>query len=392
MIPYGRQSISQEDIDCVAEVLRSDWLTQGPWVERFEENLAETCGARYAVAVANGTAALHVACLAAGVLPGDTVAVPTMTFAATANSALYCGAEPLLVDIDSATLNVSPSSLEKVCCEREIKAIVPVHFAGLPCDIEQISTVARKSGALVIEDACHALGARWCHSSGSWRKIGDCSNSDMVCFSFHPVKHITTGEGGAILTNREDLYERLKLFRTHGITKDKSRLEHNEGPWYYEMQELGYNYRISDFQCALGWSQLNHLKAWVARRREIAARYRLAFAGLPYISMQIEDSDRESSYHLFVIQVPYRKLFFEKLRDSGVGAQVHYIPIHFHPYYRDRFGYAPGSFPNAEKYYSEAVSLPIFPAMTDNDVDRVIESVKEIGCALQLSTASAIAR
>jgi len=391
MIPYGRQSISQEDIDCVAEVLQSDWLTQGPWVERFEESLAEACGARFAVAVANGTAALHIACLAAGVLPGDAVAVPTMSFAATANCAVYCGAEPLFVDIDAATLNVSRLSLEKVCCEREIKAIVPVHFAGLPCDIEQISTVARKSGALVIEDACHALGARWCDSSGTWRKIGDCSNSEMVCFSFHPVKHITTGEGGAILTNSEDLYERLKLFRTHGITKDRCRLEHNDGPWYYEMQEVGYNYRITDFQCALGWSQLNNLKGWVARRRDIAARYRMAFAELSYISMQPELSGRESSYHLFVIRVPYRKLFFEKLRDSGVGVQVHYIPIHFHPYYRDRFGYARGAFPNAEKYYSEAISLPIFPAMTDEDIDRVIESVKEIGCALQLSAPSAIA-
>ena len=388
MIPYGRQTISQDDIDSVVEVLRSDWLTQGPWVERFEERLAAICGAGFAVAVANGTAALHLACLAAGVSPGDAVAVPTITFVASANCAVFCGAEPVLIDIDAETLNLSPLCLERICRKRKIKAIVPVHFAGLPCDIEQISRIARQSGALIIEDACHALGARWRDSRGSWRRIGDPSQSDMVCLSFHPVKHITTGEGGAVLTNSAALYEKLRQLRTHGITKDPHCLEMNEGPWYYEMQELGYNYRITDFQCALGWSQLRNLDSWVSRRRSIASRYRRAFSDLGYIFTQIQPDDKECSYHLFVIGVPDRKRFFLKLRALGLGVQVHYIPVHFHPYYRNRFGYRQGEFPNAERYYAGAISLPMFPLMTDDDVDSVIGAVKRTGAELGLDSAA----
>lgn len=378
MIPYGRQSISEKDIQAVVEVLRSDWLTQGPWVQRFEEKLARACGARFAVAVANGTAALHLACLAAGLGPGDRVAVPALTFVASANCALYCGAQPLLLDIDPRRLVLDSRALahaqqpEKVC-----KAVVPVHFAGLPCPMQEIHEWAQRAGAVVIEDACHALGARWRDSAGTWRQVGDCSHSDMACLSFHPVKHITTGEGGAILTNRADLDEKLRVLRTHGIVKEPGRLIQPDGDWYYEMQVLGFNYRITDLQCALGYSQLDELPAWVARRRVVAHRYRHEFRELPGIGLQDEPEGFESSYHLFVIQVARRREFFRRLREKGLGVQVHYIPVHLQPFYQQRFGYRPGDFPVAESYYASAISLPLFPGLRDDEAETVIRLVKE---------------
>ena len=388
MIPYGRQTISEKDVEAVAKVLRSDWLTQGPWVKRFEERLAECCGARFAVAVSSGTAALHLACLAAGIGPGDCVAVPTLTFVASANCALYCGGQPVLADVDSKTLILNSQSLAAIRPrQKKWKAVIPVHFAGLPCDMEEIQRWARQEGALVIEDACHALGARWKDSRGVWHRVGDCSCSDLTCFSFHPVKHITTGEGGAILTNNPELYAKLEVLRTHGITKDPGRLIRCDGGWYYEMQALGFNYRITDFQCALGFSQLDELPAWVARRRAIADRYREAFCSLCYMAFQDEPPGFESSYHLFVVRVPRRREVFQRLREKGLGVQVHYIPMHLQPYYQERLGYRAGDFPSAESYYEAAISLPVFPAMTDEEVKTVITLVQETAQELGIETA-----
>jgi UDP-4-amino-4,6-dideoxy-N-acetyl-beta-L-altrosamine transaminase len=392
MLPYGRQSIAEDDIEAVIEVLRSDWLTQGPAVERFEQELAAACGARYAVAVANGTAALHLACLAAGLGPGDVALAPSLTFVASANCALYCGARPVLLDIDSQTLDIDAAAGDSACQMQRVKVVVPVHFGGLPCDMERISASARRAGAVVIEDACHALGARWRSSDGFWHQVGDCSHSNMVCFSFHPVKHITTGEGGAILTNDAQLCEQLRLLRTHGITRATERLTRDDGPWYYEMQALGFNYRITDLQCALGYAQLRKLRGWVARRRQIAARYRSTLSQLPYIGLQAASEGRESSYHLFVIQVPGREEFYRHLRENGLGVQVHYVPIHLQPYYREHFGYKAGDLPKAEAYYRCAVSIPIFPAMSDEDVERVVRTVLSVGREMGLEQAREMAQ
>ncbi len=390
MLPYARQSIDDDDINAVIEVLRSDWLTQGPAIERFETELAAACGARHAVAVSSGTAALHLACVAAGVQPGDAVLAPTLTFVASANAAVYCGAEPVLLDIDPDTLTLDSAAVVQACRQRAVKAVIPVHFGGLPCAMESIHAAARRAGAFIIEDACHALGARWRDSGGVWRRVGDCSHSDMACFSFHPVKHITTGEGGAILTNDAETALRLRSLRSHGITRDARRLARSDGPWYYEMQTLGFNYRLTDIQCALGHAQLQKLSGWVRRRRHIAQRYRQALSPLGYLRMQNEPAGYESSCHLFVIRVPRRAEFFQKLRSRGIGVQVHYIPVHLQPFYRARFGYHAGQFPSAEEYYSRAISLPLFPAMSDADVDRVIEAViqtaQEIGLRARSAT------
>lgn len=384
MIPYGRQSLTEADFQVVLEALHADWITQGPWVERFEQRLAAMCGARFAVAASNGTAALHLAALAAGIGEGDTVAVPTLTFVASANCVLYCGGRPMLLDVSPDTLNLDVQALEGLSGQaKNLKAVIPVHFGGLPCDMESIYRIAKKRDAVVIEDACHALGARWKDSSGTWRSVGSCSHSDMACFSFHPVKHITTGEGGAILTNSEDLYQKLKTLRTHGIVKDPAELPADSGAWYYEMRTLGFNYRITDFQCALGVSQLGRLSDWVARRRAIAARYQSAFRDLPWIRCQQEPDGLESSYHLMVVEVEKRQAFFARLRERGLGVQVHYIPVHLQPYYRQRFGYGPGDCPHAEAYYEKAISLPLFPALTDEQVDSVVavvtETARELG-------------
>jgi perosamine synthetase len=385
MIPYGRQTILEKDIQAVQDVLRSNWLTQGPWIERFEEKLAQFCGARFAVAVSSGTAALHLACLAGGITQGDTAAVPTMTFAASANCVLYCSGRPILLDICPNTLELNPDRLADLCKrEHGLRAVIPVHFAGLPCSMELIHSLSRDRGAIIIEDACHALGALWRDSRGDRHRVGDCSHSDMACFSFHPVKHITTGEGGAILTNSVELFEKIKILRSHGIVKNASQLPPESGAWYYEMKTLGFNYRITDFQCALGFCQLDHLGDWVARRREIADRYRAAFAGLPYMRLQREPPGFESSYHLFVIQVAKRKEFFYRLREKGINVQVHYLPVHLQPYYQESFGWHAGDFPYAERYYERAISLPMYPSLSDEQLDSVIARVKETGEELGL--------
>ena len=370
-IPYGRQCIEQDDIDAVVEVLRSDYVTTGPAVTDFEKAVAEYTGAKYAVAVANGTAALHVACLAAGLTEGDEVITTPITFAASANCALYCGATPVFADIEADTYNIDPVEIEKKITERT-KAIIAVHFTGQPCKMDEIHAIAKKHNLLVIEDAAHALGADY-----KGKKIG--SISDMTTFSFHPVKHITTGEGGMITTNSKELYERLILFRSHGITRNEEMLTKNEGGWYYEQLDLGYNYRITDIQCALGISQMKKLDRFVARRREIAARYDKAFAEVEQIITPKQEEGCNNSWHLYVIQVTgqERKEVFDQLRAKNIGVNVHYIPVYKHPYYQQN-GYSEVCCKNGEQYYERAISLPMYPLLSAEEQDYVIEAVKEI--------------
>lgn len=378
-IPYGRQTIDEEDIRAVVDVLRSDRLTQGPAVDAFEEALAAYCGARYAVACASGTAALHLAYQTAGLGPGDLVMTSPNTFAATGNAALFLGAKPVFADIDPATFNLSPSEIDKTLsalqAERDhLKAIVPVHYAGTPCDMESIAKIAERHRLLVIEDGCHALGASYAD-----KKIGGLS--DMTVFSFHPVKTITTGEGGAIVTNREDYYQRLKRLRSHGIERTDF-LEASHGDWYHEIQELGYNYRMTDLQAALGRSQLKKVDRFVARRREIAALYHTAFNGNPYFDLPVEAACSVSSYHLYPIRLKdslkaHKKDVFHLLREKGLGVQVHYLPVYWHPVYR-KMGYRKGLCPAAENFYQREISLPIFPAMTQQEVTYVIETVDRV--------------
>jgi perosamine synthetase len=385
-LPYGHHSIDESDIQAVVDVLRSDRVTQGPAVEAFEVALGDFCGAAHVVAVSSGTAALHLACLAAGLKTGDELVTSPLTFVASANCALYCGARPRFVDIDANTLNLSPDGLETLLQGQEgkarVKVALPVHFGGLPSEMERIEQIARTSGATIIEDASHALGSKWQDTSGTWHRVGSCSHSDMAVLSFHPVKHITSGEGGAILTNDAELFEKVKDLRTHGIVKDAERLGSVDGPWYYEMQELGYNYRISDIQCALGESQLKKIAGWVDRRRAIASRYEEAFECVDDVETGIEPSWARSAHHLFVIlvseQAPFgRKALYEELHKRDIGVQVHYVPVHLQPYYREHFGFSEGDFPVAEDYYNRCLSLPIYPTLSDEEVDRVIDSVHQ---------------
>ncbi|MNX53254.1 UDP-4-amino-4-deoxy-L-arabinose--oxoglutarate aminotransferase [compost metagenome] len=376
-IPYGRQWISEEDIAAVVEALRSDWLTQGPLVTRFEEALAEAVGARFAVAVANGTAALHLAALAAGFGPGDEVITTPNTFAASANCVLYAGGKPVFADIDPETYCLDPEAV-RARLSPATKGLIPVHFAGQPCDMGALSAIARERGLTVIEDAAHAIGASY-EVDGATYRVGSCAHSAMTIFSFHPVKHVTTGEGGAITTNDPALYQKLVQLRTHGITRDPDRLMRHEGPWYYEMQELGFNYRLTDFQCALGLQQLKRLDAFVARRRAIADAYDQAFGTETELIVPIERAGATSSYHLYVVQfrTADRRKAFERLRELGLGVNVHYIPVHLQPYYARELGCRPGDCPQAETYYARAVSLPMYPGMTDAEVARVIAAVKQ---------------
>lgn len=392
-IPYGRQSIDDADIEAVVKVLKSDYLTTGPAVEAFEKKVADYVGAKYAVAVSNGTAALHVACLAAGIGEGDEVITTPITFAASANCVLYCGGTPVFADIDPDTYNISPEELEKKITSRT-KAIIPVHYTGQPCDMDAILEIAHKHNLLVVEDGAHALGAVY-----KGKKIG--SIADMTCFSFHPVKPVTTGEGGMIVTDNEELYRRLVLYRSHGITRDKDMMQQYEeqlqqssdpalqeaadmlrgdvidpGGWYYQQLELGYNYRITDISCALGASQMDKLDRFLERRRQIAKKYDEAFADIPQIKTPWQQEGCQSGWHLYMIQTMERsrREVFDGLRQAGIGVNVHYIPVYRHPYYQ-RNGYAGVHCLNAEAFYQRAISLPIFPGLTGQQQDYVIEHV-----------------
>lgn len=372
-IPYGRQRIDDDDIRAVVEVLRSDWITTGPAVDRFERLLSETAGAAHAVAVSSGTAALHAAVFALGIGPGDEVIVPAMTFAASANCVVYQGGTPVFCDVLPGTLCVDPEDAARRITPRT-KALVAVDFAGQPCDYGRLRALAREGGLALVADACHSLGAEY-----GGKRAG--SLGDLNAFSFHPVKNITTGEGGAVLTDDAESARRMRCFRNHGIDTDQ-RERAERGTWYYEMRALGYNYRITDFQCALGASQLAKLPAWLGRRREIARRYDRAFADEPAVKPLDSAPGVLHAYHLYVVRVDAggagagRAAFFSALRERGIGVNVHYLPVHLHPYYRRRYGTGPGLCPVAEAAYERILSLPLHPGMSDADVERVIGAVR----------------
>ena len=368
-IPYGRQSIDEKDIQAVVDVLKSDYLTTGLKLPEFEKKVAGYVGAKYAVAVSNGTAALHAACFAAGINKGDEVITTPFTFAASANCILYCGAKAVFADIDNKTYNISPEEIAKKITPHT-KAVIPVHYAGQPCDMDAVYDIAEKYNLIVIQDAAHALGAVY-----KGKKIG--SMPGMATLSFHPVKHITTGEGGMVLTDNEDYYQRLLLFRSHGITRDIRQLHKDGGGWYYEQQALGYNYRITDIQCALGISQMDRLDSFISRRRLLAGRYDEAFKDIKGITTPYQAEGCNSSWHLYTIQVENRREAFDRLREAGIGVNVHYIPVYMHPYYRGH-GYSDVKCGNAEEVYSHIISLPLYPGLTGQQQDYVIGKVIEV--------------
>lgn len=371
MIPYGRQTIEEDDIQAVVDVLRSDYLTTGPMIAKFEKSVADYVGAKYAVAISNGTSALHAACFAAGIGAGDEVITTPITFAASANCVLYCGGTPVFADIDEKTYNIDPEDIKRKITPKT-KAIIAVHMAGQPCDMDAIHKIAREHNLLVIEDAAHALGSEY-HG----KKVG--TLSDMTTFSFHPVKPITTGEGGMIVTDNEELYKKMVLFRSHGITRDTSMMMKDEGPWYYEQLDLGYNYRMTDIQCALGISQMKKLDRFLNRRRTLVKRYDEAFKNCENIVTPYQLPDTNSGWHLYIIQVKNynRRAVFEQLRAEGIGVNVHYVPVYKHPYYQEN-GYKDVCCEKAEELYSHMISLPLYPGMTDAQQDEVIEKVRRI--------------
>lgn len=383
MIPYGRQDINQADIDAVVEVLRSDFLTQGPQVPRFEQKLADYCGAKHAVAVNSATSALHLACLALGLGPGDWLWTSPITFVASANCGLYCGAKVDFVDIDPRSYNLCPRALEHklIVAEREgrlPKVVVPVHLCGEPCDMQAIYALAQRFGFRIIEDASHAIGGKY-----KSEPVGNCRYSDITVFSFHPVKIITTAEGGTATTNNAALAERMALLRSHGITRDQARMTHEpDGSWYYEQVELGFNYRMTELQAALGVSQMDRLDNYVARRHELARRYDALLADLP-VATPWRHVDSYSGLHLYVIRLQLsgcartHREVFESLREQGIGVNLHYIPVHIQPYYQ-AMGFRPGDFPEAERYYTEAISLPMYPALSEAQQDTVVSAFSKI--------------
>jgi UDP-4-amino-4,6-dideoxy-N-acetyl-beta-L-altrosamine transaminase len=383
MIPYGRQDISDADVEAVVATLRSDWLTQGPAVPRFEAEFARRCNATHAVAASNATASLHIACLALGLGPGDLLWTTPNTFVASANCARYCGADVDFVDIDPRTYNMSVAVLEtKLAAARAAgrvpKIVVPVHFAGQACEMRAMRRLADEYGFRIIEDASHAVGADYGNAP-----VGDCQFSDVAVFSFHPVKIITTGEGGMATTNDAALASRMATLRTHGITRDPQQMiGESQGPWYYQQIALGLNYRMTDIQAALGASQLTRLSQFVERRRELARRYDELLARMP-VTRPWQHPDTRSAWHLYVVRVEQRRTgrarrdVFEGLRKAGIGVNVHYIPVHLQPYYRD-LGFRAGMFPEAERYYDEAITLPLFATMTDAEQDTVVSALAQV--------------
>lgn len=378
-IPYGRQSVSEEDVQAVAAVLRSDYLTQGPAVEEFERALCERTGAAHCVAVANGTAALHLAVAALELPPGSAGITSPLTFAASANCMAYCGCVPRFADIDAETFCLSPPAVERELAP-DTRLLIPVHFAGRACDMPALAALARPRGLRIIEDAAHAIGSEYPDGG----RVGDGRHSDLTIFSFHPVKTVTTGEGGAVATNDPELYERLKLLRSHGITKDPARLSRNPGPWYYEMQKLGFNYRLTDLQAALGLSQLKRLDIFRRRRLEIVRAYNQAFRELPWLKIPCERDEDRYCYHLYAARLDWTALgksraeAMAELRARKILTQVHYIPVHVQPFYRQTYGTQEGRFPVAEAFYEQELSLPLYPAMSDDDVARVVAAVRAL--------------
>lgn len=381
LLPYGRQWIDNEDITAVVNVLNSDWLTTGPKVDEFERLFAETVGSKNAVAVSNGTAALHAAMFALGIGPGDEVIVPPMTFAATANCIVYQGGTPVFADVNSETLLLDPEQVE-LKITPQTKAIIAVDYAGHPCDYDRLQEIAESHNIPLVDDACHALGGSY-----NGRPVG--SLADLNTFSMHPVKHITSGEGGVITTDNVEIASKMRIFRNHGISSN-----HNQralsGSWYYEINELGYNYRLTDFQCALGISQLKKVAMWVDKQQQIAEKYDDAFSHIHEIKPLGLQKGVSHAYHLYVIRLNLEKIqtnramTFKALRSEGIGVNVHYIPVHFHPFYRKCFGTKKGLCPMAEKAYEEIISLPIFPKMDDNDVNDVIDAVEKVIRAFSL--------
>ncbi len=376
-IPYGKQNITQQDIDAVVETLSSDFLTQGPKIAQFEKEFADYIGCKFAIAVSNGTAALHLAAIALGVSASSRVITTPITFAASANCILYCGGEIVFCDIHPETYLLDLDKLERLLIGKPTgyyQGVVPVDFGGYPFDLERLRYLAARFKFWILEDACHAPGAYFSDSKGNKRYCGDGSLAELAIFSFHPVKHIATGEGGMITTNDHELYQKLLLLRTHGITKEPAFLMENHGRWYYEMQTLGYNYRLTDFQAALGVSQLKRAEKGILRRREIAALYDRSFQNLP-ITLQNVPSNVGHAYHLYVVQVENRLKFYNYLHENNIKVQVHYIPVHIMPYYKS-IGWNKGDFPVAENYYDKCVSLPMYPTLTQDELDYIILKVK----------------
>lgn len=380
MIYYGHQHITEKDIQAVERVLHSDWLTQGPAIEAFEKKVANYCGAKYAVAVTNATSALHIACKAAGLGEGDVLWTSPITFTASANCGRYCGADVDFVDIDDKTYNMSVAELRHKLeiAVKKPKIVIPVHLAGQSCDMEAIKALADEYGFKIIEDASHATGADYKNT-----KVGSCCYSDMTVFSFHPVKIVTTGEGGIVLTNNKELYEKLKLYRSHGITRDSDLMtQEADGPWYYQQIELGFNYRMTDMQAALGCSQMDSLDEFVARRRYLVKRYNEKLKDLP-LRTPYQDEATNPSWHIYIIRVDFTKVklskkeIFARMRDRGIVLNLHYIPVHTQPYYQ-KLGFQKGDFPVSEKYYEEAITLPLYYDLTDEQQDGVIEALKEV--------------
>ncbi|WP_319416101.1 UDP-4-amino-4,6-dideoxy-N-acetyl-beta-L-altrosamine transaminase [Marispirochaeta aestuarii] len=377
-INYGRQWIDDNDVDEVIKALKSDYLTQGPAVEVFEDTICEYTGAKHCVAVSNATAGLHLAVRALGIEKDSEGITSPNTFVASSNALIYNELKPVFADIDAATYNIDPFKIKEKMSEKT-KVIIPVHFAGRPCDMAAIRKLTEENKIHIIEDAAHAIGSAY----ENGQKVGSCVYSDMTVFSFHPVKTITTGEGGAVTTNDRDLYEKLKMLRSHGITRDASYLTSNPGPWYYEMHELGFNYRMTDIQAALGTAQMKKLESFKARRNYIIQRYNEAFSSLEHLQPPLADDGR-SCFHLYVVKIDFKRLgksrksVMEALRSKKIGTQVHYIPVHTQPYYSKEYRYTYGDYPESEKYYESALSLPLYPSMTDADIERVISSIKEL--------------
>jgi len=391
MIPYGKQSISDDDIAAVVDALQSDLITCGPRAANFEKEFAEYVGAKHAIAVCNATAALHLALLVAHVGKGDRIITSPNTFLSSSNCAAFVGATPDFCDIDPATYNMDSDALQQMWSD-DVKAVIPVAFSGQSADMKSIAEFARNHGAIVIEDACHGTGGGFIEDGKMWKQGGH-PWADMTVFSFHPVKTLTTGEGGMLVTNDDEFANRARCLRNHGMSRDPSLFEglgsddsvlKEQGSWYYEMHELGYNFRITDIQCALGSSQLKKLSGFMQRRRDIVARYNEAFADLPWLQTPAlrQEQDRDAiSWHLYTVQIDFTSLHksrssvMQELREQGVGSQVLYIPVYLHPWYRKTYGYQPGKCPNAEAYYAKALSLPLYPSMTDSEVELVISSV-----------------